>query len=250
MINPHFTYVLRHADDNLVMAQRLSEWSSRAHDLETDIGLTNMALDHLGQARALLTHAGELEGAGRSEDDLAFHRLERDFTNLLLVEQPIGDFATTIVRQLFFSTYQLGLWTALTESTDPVLAGVAAKALKEVRYHHEHATTWTPRLGEGTVESRGRMIAAIARLWPYTDELFETDDVDRVAVEEGWGVDPSGLAPAWRHRIDAVFAEASLTPPDDPYQRSGGRQGMHSTSFGYLLAEMQHLPRSMPEAVW
>ena len=130
----HVAYVLRHGDDNLVMAQRLSEWSSRAHDLETDIALTNMALDHLGQARALLAHAGQLEGAGRTEDDLAFHRHERHFTNLLLVEQPNGDFATTVVRQLFFSAYQLGLWAALTESTDPTLAGVAAKAVKEVRY--------------------------------------------------------------------------------------------------------------------
>ena len=245
-----FSYVLRLGDDNLVLAQRLGEWSSRAHDLEDDIALTNIGLDHLGQARALLAYAGEIEGLGRSEDDLAFHRSERDFTNLLLVEQPNGDFAHTIVRQLFFSAYQLSLWQALSSSGDETLAGIAARALKECRYHYEYAGTWVLRLGDGTDESHRRMAEAIAGLWQYTTEMFEFDDADRETVEAGVGVDMREFADPWRSRTEAILGRSTLSIPDDRYQRSGGRRGMHTTSFGYLLAEMQHLPRSMPEAAW
>ena len=188
-----FEFALRLGDDNLIIAQRLSEWSARAHDLEDDIALTNIGLDHLGQARASLTHAGEVEGLGRSEDDLAFHRAERDFVNCLLVEQPNGDFAHTIVRQLLWSTFQVGRWRALEDSVDPLIAAIGAKAVKEARYHCEYASAWTQRLGDGTVESRERMLAALAALWRYTDELFEMDDVASEMQDRGLGLDLEAL---------------------------------------------------------
>ena len=245
-----FAYVLRFGDDNLIIAQRLSEWSSRAHDLEEDIALANIALDHLGQARALLAYAGELEGAGRTEDDLAFHRGERDFVNLLLSERPNRDFAHTILRQLLFSLYQELLWEELAGSADRLLAGVAGKAVKEARYHREHAAAWTVRLGAGTDQSHRRMTEALAALWPFTDEPFAMDDLDREMIAAGMGADMGARRPCWAERAGAVLAEAGLEEPSDPHRKSGGRRGMHGDEFGYLLAEMQYLPRAMPEAVW
>jgi ring-1,2-phenylacetyl-CoA epoxidase subunit PaaC len=243
-------FVLRLGDDNLIIAQRLAEWSSRAHDLEDDIALTNIGLDHLGQARALLTYVGDLEGNGRSEDDLAFHRSEREFVNRLLVEQANGDFAQTIVRQLFWSAYQLDLWEGLTRSADDTVAAIASKAIKEARYHYEYAGTWALRLGDGTAESHERMQAAVDRLWRLTDEPFEMDDV-AVAMEHlGVGINLADLAAPWRERIAGVLSQATLVIPEDPYRQSGGRAGMHSSEFGFLLAEIQHLPRSLPTASW
>jgi ring-1,2-phenylacetyl-CoA epoxidase subunit PaaC len=249
-IEAHVAYVLRHADDNLVMAQRLAEWVSNAPELEEDIALGNLALDHLGQARALYGHAGRLEGRGRSEDDLAMFRSEREFTNLLLVEQPNGDFAATMARQLFFDAYQLSLWEALSRSADPVLAGIAAKALKEARYHFRHSSTWVVRLGDGTEESRRRMQAGIDGLWRFTAELFEGDPVDAAAAEQGIGADPASFRGAWSTRIEAVLAEATLARPTDPFGRSGGRRGFHTEHLGHLLAELQWLQRSMPGRQW
>ena len=188
MTTPVFTYVLRLGDDALILAQRLSEWASRAPEIEEDIALTNMALDLLGQARALLDYAGSIEGKGRDEDDLAYLRIEREFTNVHLVEQENGDFAHTIARQLFFSTYQLALYEELISSRDELLAGVAAKGVKEAAYHRDHAMQWVMRLGDGTDESHRRMQAAIERLWPYTAELFDADDVEFLieAEREQW----------------------------------------------------------------
>lgn len=234
----------------MIIAQRLSEWAARAHDLEEDIALTNIALDHLGQARALLTYAGEREGAGRDEDDLAFHRGEREFVNLLLAEHPNRDFAHTIVRQLLFSSYQELLWEGLAGSADRRLAGIAGKAVKEARYHRGHAAAWTVRLGGGTDESHRRMTAALSSLWPLTDEPFAMDDLDREMAAAGAGIDTAGLRPAWAERVGATLAEAGLAEPADPYRKFGGRRGMHGTEFGFLLAEMQYLPRAMPEAKW
>lgn len=245
-----FEFVLRLGDDNLVIAQRLAEWSSKAHDLEDDIALTNIGLDHLGQARALLTYAGEIEGAGRSEDDLAFHRSEREFVNCLLVEQPNGDFAHTIVRQLLWSSFQLGLWESLTGSVDQTLGGIAAKALKEARYHYEYAGTWMLRLGDGTDESHRRTQAGLEAMWPYTDELFDYDDLVQQMHYLGVASPPSTWRDAWTERVERIIGQTTVSMPTDPYQKSGGRSGMHTTDFGYLLAEMQHLPRSMPEAAW
>lgn len=243
-------HCLRLGDDALILAQRLGEWSSNAPELEEDIALTNVALDLLGQARFLMTRAGELEGRGRSEDDLAFMRSEREFSNCLLVEQPNGDFACTIARQLLFSTYQLFLYEQLTRSADEGLAGIAAKAVKEVAYHRDHAVKWTTRLGDGTAESHARMQDAVDRLWPYTHELFESDAISDRLAGEGIAVDPSGLRPQWGRFVAAVLEEATLTIPEDGWRPSGGRRGQHSEAFGHMLAEMQWLHRSHPGATW
>jgi ring-1,2-phenylacetyl-CoA epoxidase subunit PaaC len=238
------------ADDALVLAQRLGEWAANAPEFEEDVALSNIGLDLLGQARALLTYAGEVEGAGRDEDALAYLRQEAELRNCLLVEQPNGDFAVTIARQLLFSGYQLGLYRALAGSADPTLAAVAGKAVKEVDYHLDHAAGWVIRLGDGTEHSHARMQRALDALWPYTGELFEADDVVRGLVAEGVAVDPAGLRAGWDGELDPVLAEATLTRPDPGWQHSGGRRGVHTEHMGYLLAEMQYLHRLHPGVRW
>ena len=224
--------LLSHADDNMVLAQRLSEWISNAAELEIDIALGNLALDHLGVARALYTHAADVEGGERGEDDFAMRRTEREFTNLLLLEQPNGDFARTVARQFFFDVYQGMLWSDLTDSEDKVLGGIAAKAAKEAAYHFEFSSSWLIRLGDGTEESHRRAQKAVDTLWRFTGEL-----------SEGYG-DP------WRRAIADVLAEATLEIPEDPYQRSGGRLGYHTEHLGHLLAEMQWMDRAYPGLEW
>lgn len=230
------TMLLGHADDNMVLAQRLGEWISNAPELEIDIALGNTALDHLGVARALYTHAGEVEGKGRTEDDFAMFRTEREYTNLLLVEQPNGDFAETMLRQLYFDAYQIPLWEKLSGSEDDTLAGIAGKAIKEARYHFRFSAGWVVRLGDGTEESHERAQAAADSLWRFTAEMFEGDSAD--------------LRPAWESTITRVFREASLEVPTDPYQRTGGRSGFHTAQLGHLLAEMQWMQRSYPGLRW
>ncbi|MDQ3944005.1 MAG: phenylacetate-CoA oxygenase subunit PaaC [Actinomycetota bacterium] len=249
-VNDIGAYALRLGDDALVLAQRLVEWSSRAPALEEDIALSNIGLDLLGQARSLLAYAGQTDGTGRSEDDLAFLRAEAEFTNCQLVEQPNGDFADTMARQLFFSTYQLALYRRLAGSADETLAAVAAKAAKEVDYHRDHATGWTLRLGDGTEESHRRMQAAVDRLWPFTFELFEPDGLTDRLVAAGAAVDPAGLRAEWDAHVEAVLAEATLTRPAEDWRPGGGRHGRHTEHLGYLLAEMQHLHRTHPGARW
>lgn len=231
-LGPRLRIILSHADDNMVLAQRLGEWIANAPDLELDIALGNIALDHLGVARALYTRAGEIEGQGRTEDDFAMRRTEREFLNLLLVEQPNGDFAHTIVRQFFFDVYQRLLWGELMASDDETLAGVAARARKEAEYHHEFSSSWMARLGDGTEESHARVQRAVDRLWRFTAELSEP------------------YPEAWRKGVDQVFMEAGLRVPDDPYQRSGGRDGYHTEYLGFILAEMQWMDRTYPEMDW
>ncbi|MGH9063939.1 MAG: 1,2-phenylacetyl-CoA epoxidase subunit PaaC [Acidimicrobiales bacterium] len=243
-------YALRLGDDALVLAQRLSVWVASAPDLEEDLAIANIALDLLGQARSLLSYAGELEGAGRDEDALALERDERDFTNVLLVEQPNGDFGTTMARQLLFSAYQLELYRDLTRSTDETLAGVAAKAEKEVAYHRDHAARWVVRLGDGTEESHVRMQAGVDQVWPYAEELWDVDDLQ--GRLQGCGVAPGldGLRPACEAFVAATLAEATLSRPETTWRPSGGRGGRHTEPFGYMLAEMQHLHRSHQGARW
>ena len=230
------TMLLAHADDNMILAQRLGEWISNAPELEIDIALGNIALDHLGVARALYTYAGEVEGEGRSEDDFAMFRDERQFTNLLLVEQPNGDFAHSVIRQLFFDAYQIPLWEFLSESEDDTLSGIAAKALKEAHYHLRFSAGWTVRLGDGTNESHARAQSAVDALWRFTAEMFEGE--------------AGRYRSAWKTRLEEVFAEAGLDVPDDPYQRSGGRSGFHTAHLGHLLADMQWMQRSYPGLEW
>ena len=247
---PLIRYVLYQADDNLILAQRLAEWISRAHDLEEDIALANIALDLLGRARMLLNHAVQLEGKGRSEDDLAMFRSEREFTNLLLVEQPNGDFAHTMVRQFFFDAYQLGLWESLMGSADPPLAAIAGKAIKETRYHLRHSSEWLVRLGNGTKESHFRTQRAVDGLWRFVFEMFEPDPISLQMTGEGIGVDPGALHAAWNLQVQTTFSTAGLSIPEDPFSRSGGRAGFHTEHLGFLLAEMQWMQRSHPGLKW
>ncbi len=242
-------YALRLGDDALILAQRLGEWAARAPELEEDVALTNIGLDLLGQARSLLSYAGKLLG-GRSEDDLAFCRDERDFVNCQLVEQPNGDFATTMARQLLFSAYSYEVYDRLQRSADPTLAGVAGKAVKEVAYHRDHATIWTVRLGDGTAESARRMQAGLDRLWPHAAELFETDELVEELAAADVAPDPGALKPAWSAYVEPVLAEATLSIPRTEWTPSGGRRGLHTEGFGFLLAEMQYLHRSHPGASW
>lgn len=246
----HCAYVVRLADDALVYAQRLGEWIAAAPELEEDVALANIALDQLGQARSLLNRAGELEGAGRDEDDLAYLRDERDFHNAQIVELPNGDFAFTIARMLIVSAYQLQLYGELAASTDETLAAIAAKAVKEVTYHRDHATQWTLRLGDGTAESHQRMQEGLESLWPYVAELFETDDVTAAVARSGVGVDPASLRTPVLGYVEQVLDDATLPMPETHVAHTGGRRGIHTEHMGYLLAEMQYLHRAHPGATW
>ena len=248
-----FEYVLGLGDDALVSAQRMGWWISRAPELEEDVALANIGLDQLGQARTLLAYAGQVEGAGRTEDDLAYLRDDRDFRNVKLVERPMTDFGVAMARLLVVATYQSHLYTGLRGSTDETLAGIAAKAVKEVAYHVDHASRWVLRLGDGTDESHVRMQGALDAEWPYVDELFaplagpdEASD-QRLA---GRVVDPSTLRAVVLTDLAQVVERATLTVPEVPPALGGGRAGLHTENLGHLLAEMQHLHRSHPGATW
>jgi ring-1,2-phenylacetyl-CoA epoxidase subunit PaaC len=243
---PLFDFVLGLGDDALVSAQRMGWWISRAPELEEDVALANIGLDQLGQARTLLAYAGQVEGAGRSEDDLAYLRDDREFRNVKLVERPMTDFGVAMARLLVFATWQSHLYRQLCDSTDETLAGVAGKAVKEVAYHVDHASHWVLRLGDGTEESHGRMQAALDAEWPYLDELFAPLDPSLA----GRVVDPSTLREAVVGDVVRVVEQATLSVPDVPPALGGGRQGLHTEQLGLLLAEMQHLHRSHPGATW
>ncbi|MGH3472657.1 MAG: 1,2-phenylacetyl-CoA epoxidase subunit PaaC [Nocardioidaceae bacterium] len=242
-------YALRLGDDALVYAQRLGEWIAAAPQLEEDVALGNIALDLLGQARALLSHAGQL-GSGEDEDGLAYFRGEREFLNAQIFELGRGDFAFTMARMLVVASYQFELYSRLQSSTDEILAGVAGKAVKEVDYHRDHAAHWVARLGDGTEESHRRMQAGLDELWPYVPELFESDDiVGRLSVA-GVAVDPPTLLEPVTTYVDSVLVAATLTRPETEVQHTGGRRGVHTEQMGYLLAEMQYLARAHPGAKW
>ena len=247
-------YLLRIGDTALVLAQRLAEWCGHAPVLEEDIALANMALDLVGQARAVLTRAGQLEAAAGGqafdEDQLAFLRDERDYRNATLAELPRGDFAFTTLRNFFAATWFKLLWERLRESADAELAATAGKAVKEARYHQQHAADWVVRLADGTAESRTRMVDALDALWRYTAELFDDDAVDAAAHASGLGPRRSALREAWLHDVGAVFAEAGLALPEEAAFRSTGMRGVHSEHMGFVLAEMQSLQRSFPGGVW
>jgi ring-1,2-phenylacetyl-CoA epoxidase subunit PaaC len=247
---PLFDYVLGLADDALISAQRMGWWISRSPQLEEDVAMANIGLDQLGQARSLLAYAGQVEGSGRTEDDLAYFRDERDFRNVKLVERDQSDFGVAMARLLIFSAWQAELYAALARSADATLAGVAGKAVKEVAYHLDHARHWVVRLGDGTDESHARMQAALDAEWPWIEELFDGSCVDATLVADGIAVDPATLRDAVLTRLEAVVAEATLTVPQVSPAVGGGRQGLHTEAMGFLLAEMQHLTRSHPEAAW
>ena len=246
----HCLYVLRLADTSLVLGQRLAEWVGHAPALEEDLGLANLSLDLIGQARLLLTYAGELEGRGRDEDALAFLRDAPEFLNLTLAEQPNGDFGQTIVRQWLIDAWQLEIYAGLEHSTDIRLAAIAAKALRETRYHYRFSSGWLVRLGDGTPESHQRMQSALDELWRFTPELFSHDEVDERMSRTGIAPSLPELGQHWSARIDEDLRAATLTrPATQPYPWHGKR-GVHTEHLGHLLGEMQHLQRTYPGARW
>lgn len=248
--NPLFTYLLRIADDNLILGQRLGELVSWMPELEEDIAVANVGLDHIGQARHLLSYAAEVEGAGQSEDDLAMLRTEREFLNAILVEQPNGDFAHTMVRQLFVDAYQVPFYGALATSSDETLAGIAQKAVKEANYHLRRSATWVVRLGDGTSESHDRAAVAVAELWRFVDDLFVSDEVEDQLRATGVAPDLAPIRAAFDATVGEVLGDAKLEWPADPYQRVGGRTGIHSEYLGHLLPKMQSLYRAHQGASW
>lgn len=244
-------FVLRHGDNNLVLGHRLGEWCSFGPFLEEDIALTNIALDHVGAARLLLTYAGEIEGKGKTEDDYAYGRTYQEFTNALLVEQPNGDFADTMARQLFYSAFAYVYYNELKKSTDSTLAAFATKAVKETTYHLRHCSEWVIRLGDGTDESKQRMQKAVDNFWPYTNDLFATTPNDSLLIKDGAIIDPAAVKSKWLEIVKDVIVRATLTMPDvNAFQHEGSRKGKHSEHLSYIVAEMQAVTRVYPGAKW
>ena len=246
----HAEYILRIADSTLILGQRLSEWCGHGPALEEDLALTNIALDLIGQARLLLSHAGTLESPARDEDQLALLRDQHQFRNIALAELPNGDFACTMVRNLLFCAFQVQLWDALSDSADPQLQAIAQKSLKEARYHLEHASDWVIRLGDGTEESHARTQAALDEMWRYTAELFTSDAVEEEAARAGIGPTWPSLEEGWRQRVLPVLEEATLRIPQASAFRSTGKTGVHTEHLGRLLAEMQWMQRAYPGMRW
>jgi len=245
-----FPYLLRLADDRLVLGHRLSEWCGHAPILEEDIALANIALDLIGQANLLLKLAAETEGKGRTEDDLAYFRDAIDYRNVQMVELPKGDFAFTIIRQFLFDAFSYHVLEELQRSSHKELAGIAAKGFKEVRYHVRHSSEWVLRLGDGTAESHDRAQKSLNDLMRFTGEMFEADDIDREMLAAGIGADLESIRPKWETIVRDVLSRATLTIPDDPPAMTGGRRGRHTESLGHMLSEMQIVARSHPGAEW
>jgi ring-1,2-phenylacetyl-CoA epoxidase subunit PaaC len=248
--NDLFQYLLRLGDDRLVLGHRLSEWCGHAPILEEDIALANIALDLIGQANLLLTLAGSVEGSGRDADALAYVRDGIDFRNAQLTELPKGDFAFTIARQFFFSSYAMLQAEALTKSANRELAGIAGKMFKESRYHVRHSGDWMLKLGDGTDESHRRLREAVDTMWRYTGELFMTDEIEQRLVAKKLAVDSSALEQPWRQLVEDVMRKANITPPEVKWMQRGGRVGQHTEHLGLMLAEMQVLQRQHPGATW
>jgi ring-1,2-phenylacetyl-CoA epoxidase subunit PaaC len=247
---PLVLYTLRRADDALVLGHRLSEWCGHGPMLEEDMALSNMALDLIGQARELYSYAALVEGRDNDEDKLAYLRDVRQYRNLLLVEQPNGDFARTMVRQLFYAAFADLYWRAMMASNDATLAAIAAKSEKESAYHVRHASEWIIRLGDGTEESHARAQGAIDDLWAFTGEMFAVDAAERSLIDKGTAIDPTSLLPQWRATVSRVVKEATLRLPESDWMQQGGRSGRHSEHLGHLLSELQSMQRAFPGVTW
>jgi ring-1,2-phenylacetyl-CoA epoxidase subunit PaaC len=245
-----FEYTLSLADDQLILGHRLSEWIGSAPVLEEELALGNIGLDLIGAARSLYTYAGEIEGGGRDEDKLAYLRDAPQFRNCLLAELPNGDFAVTMTRVLFYAAVMVPFWEALVRSKDATLAAIAAKSVKESRYHLRHAAEWLIRLGDGTSESHGRAQEAVDELWPYAGELFQMTAGEAKLLAAGVAVDRTALQAMWDKTIDPILREATLARPADVYPQAGGREGRHTEHLGHILSEMQFLQRAYPGATW
>jgi ring-1,2-phenylacetyl-CoA epoxidase subunit PaaC len=247
---PLVLYALRRADDALILGHRLSEWCGHAPAMEEDMALANMGLDLLGQARELYSYAAKVEGKDNDEDKFAYLRDIRQYRNLLLLEQPNGDFARTIARQFFYAAFADLYWRAMTQSADPTLAAIATKSEKESAYHLRHSSEWIIRLGDGTEESHRRAQTAIDDLWAYTGEMFRVDDSERGLIDKGVAVDPAKLRAPWLKTVTGVVKEATLALPKSDWMQQGGRDGRHSEHLGHLLSELQSMPRTFPGATW
>ena len=247
---PLVLYVLRRADDALILGHRLSEWCGHAPVLEEDMALANMGLDLLGQARELYSYAADAEGKGNDEDKFAYLRDVRQYRNLLLLEQPNGDFARTMVRQFFYAAFADLYWRAMMKSDDATLAAIAAKSEKESAYHLRHSSEWMLRLGDGTGESHRRAQTAIDDLWAYTGEMFHVDDSERALIDSGSAVDPATRYPQWLKTVSDIVSEATLVLPKSDWMQQGGRSGRHSEHLGHLLSELQSMQRTFPGATW
>lgn len=247
---PLFEYCLRLGDTPLILGQRIAEWCGHGPILEEDIALTNISLDLIGQARAFLSYAAEVEGAGNTEDDIAFFRGEREYKNILLAEQPNEDFAQTILRQFLISAFQYFYYGALTKSKDERIAALAEKSLKEVTYHLRHSSEWVIRLGDGTNESKKRLGNALSELWRFTGDMFDMDETDSVLISQGIATDLNALRTPWLEKVKETFAFATIKVPENVFMLSGSRKGKHTEYLGHMLSEMQYLPRTYPGASW
>ena len=245
-----FEYLLRLGDSSLIIGHRLSEWCGHGPILEEDIALINIALDFVGNATSLLTYAGQVEGRGRDEDALAFMRGEREYRNLLITEQPNGDYANTIARQFLFDTYMFFLYEELKSSKDETIAAISVKTHKEITYHLRHTSEWMLRLGDGTAESHERLQNGLNDLWMFTSEMFEMDEVDAILIKEGIVPDLSKVKASWEKKVNEVIAEATLQIPTTTFKQKGSKEGKHSEHLGFLLAEMQYVHRAYPGAKW
>jgi ring-1,2-phenylacetyl-CoA epoxidase subunit PaaC len=243
-------YCLRLGDSSLILGQRMAEWCSNGPVLEEDIAMSNISLDLFGQARTMLTYAGELEDKGRTENDLAYKRLEREFFNNLISERPNGHFGDTVVRNLLHSAFYYHLYNALSKSSNETIAAYAAKSVKEVTYHLRHSAEWVVRLGDGTEESHGKIQQSLNEIWEYTEDLFAMNQVDEILIQEGITVDMNTIKSSWNKTIDQIFERATLKRPEDSFMQKGSLDGMHSEFLGHLLSEMQFLPRAYPDAKW
>ena len=248
--NKLFQWILRCADDSLILGHRVSEWCGHGPILEEDIALTNISLDLIGQATNLLQYAAKVEGNNRNEDDLAFLRLEKEYRNSLLVEQPNGDFGMTIMRQFLFDAFRLPFFEALTLSKDETLAAIAEKSLKETKYHYRHSAEWVIRLGDGTEESHQRIQKSLTVLWRYSSDLFIQDEIQKHLEEMGVAPIMEEIKNQWTKNVTSVLVEATLAIPDNKWEQVGGRNGRHSENLGYLLAEMQYMQRTYPNMEW
>jgi len=250
-MNKHlFNFLLRLGDDSLILGHRMSEWCGHGPVLEEDIAMTNISLDLIGQATSILEYAGKVENKGRDEDALAFLRFDKDYKNLLLVEQPNGDFGMTFMRQFLFDAYRKFLFEALQKSSDQQLAAIAEKSLKETKYHFKHSAEWVIRLGDGTEESHARIQESLDTLWRYTAELFYQDETEQKLIAAGILPDLSALKSEWESTVREVLETATLKIPENGWEQMGGRNGLHSEHLGFLLAEMQYLRRAYPGAKW
>ncbi len=245
-----FKYLLRLGDTSMILAQRNAEWCGHGPFLEEDLALTNISLDLLGQANSILQYAGQVEGKGRTEDDLAFHRTEREYYNHLIAEQANGDYAKTILRQFFCDAFDFYFYSELVKSKDEMLAAISAKSIKEITYHLRHSSSWVERLGNGTDESHSRMEKAMDELWRFTGEMFEMNEVDSVLIKEGIAIDLNAVRPKWENKVKEVLEKATLKIPANTFMQRGSRDAKHTEHLGFILSEMQSLPRSLPDAKW